>query len=270
MSIPELISQALVHRSRSLKGLSALVTGASSGIGLAVAARLAQEGCHLRLVARRESRLLELKNELLKLYPEVDIKIYPLDLTLESSLNELEADGAFDVDILLNNAGLAKGLATIADSNPEHWSQMINTNTSAAFAVTQRVAQKMIAKRTGDIIALSSVAAHDSYERGAVYCATKHALRAFHEALRLETIEHGLRIMMISPGMVETEFSLVRFDGNAQRAQSVYQGIHSLDAGDIAESILFTLRQPRHINLDDVIIKPQQQGNPWKVFRKPE
>ncbi|NBW81539.1 SDR family NAD(P)-dependent oxidoreductase [bacterium] len=116
---------------------------------------------------------------------------------------------------------------------------------------------------------LSSVAAHYSYENGAVYCATKHAIKAFHEALRLETLEHGIRVMMISPGMVETEFSVVRFAGDHHKAQSVYRGIQPLDAGDIAETIVFALQQPRHINLDEIIIKPQQQGNPWKVFRTP-
>lgn len=268
MAMRDLIRNALAQRDCSLGGKTALITGASSGIGLAVAARLALEGCHLHLVARRKERLFELKQELLHLNPHITIKNHVIDLTEESSLYELENQGAFDVDLLINNAGLAKGFAKIAESEGSDWKQMLTTNVEAAFAISQRVAQKMIAKKSGDIVALSSVAAHTSYENGAVYCATKHALRAFHEALRLETLEHGIRVMMVSPGMVETEFSLVRFSGDEKRAQAVYQGVAALDAGDVAESILFAVRQPRHINIDDLVIKPQQQGNPWKVARR--
>lgn len=268
MSVGKLIGDALRPRCTSLRGQTALITGASSGIGLAVAARLAQEGCHLYLVARRQDRLAELSIELQSHFPELRIKIFPQDVTREDTADVLESAGAFEADILINNAGLAKGLAKITESVTTDWSEMISTNVSAAFTMSARAAHAMSARKSGDIVVLSSVAAHHSYENGAVYCASKHAVRAFHEALRLETLESGIRVMMVSPGMVETEFSLVRFSGDNQRANAVYQGVESLDAGDVAESILFALRQPRHINLDDIIIKPQQQGNPWRVFRK--
>lgn len=266
-SIEEMIHSALSRCNEPLKGRTALVTGASSGIGLAVAARLAQEGCRLHLVARREDRLQELRRQLIQINNQVEIHIHGVDLTRKESIVQLQNNGAFDSDILINNAGLAKGLARITDSKPSDWSQMLDTNVNAAFTVSRLAAQNMIAKKRGDIIVLSSVAAHAAYENGAVYCATKHAVKAFHEALRLETLEHGLRVMMISPGMVETEFSLVRFSGDTQRAQSVYQGVKPLEACDIAECILFALKQPTHINLDDLVIKPQQQGNPWRVWR---
>jgi NADP-dependent 3-hydroxy acid dehydrogenase YdfG len=268
-SIKPLIRSALAQRRLSLHGKTALVTGASSGIGLAVAVKLAMEGCNLNLVARRKDRLIELKRELLHLNPGLQIKIIELDVTSKDSGAVLDAVDATDVDILINNAGLAAGFAKIVDSNPDDWSKMLETNVSAAFEISRRVAAKMVLKNSGDLVVLSSVAAHYSYDNGAVYCATKHAIKAFHEALRLETLEHGIRVMMVSPGMVETEFSVVRFAGDQNRANSVYQGIQALDAGDIAESILFALQQPRHINLDEIIIKPQQQGNPWKVYRTP-
>ena len=144
---------------------------------------------------------------------------------------------------------------------------MINTNVNAAFRMSREAAIHMSNNGGGDIVVLSSVAAHIAYENGAVYCASKHALRAFHEALRLETISQNIRIMMLSPGMVETEFSLVRFEGDSERAKNVYKGVDTLDAGDVAESLLFALKQSRHINIDDLIIKPRQQGNPWRVHR---
>jgi 3-hydroxy acid dehydrogenase/malonic semialdehyde reductase len=267
MSISDLVSATLKPRVRSLSGLQALVTGASSGIGLSTAVRLAQEGCHLHLVARRNERLEMLADEIVRINPTVSVKTYSLDLCSPSALDVLDAAGATDVDILINNAGLAKGLSTISDSNPSDWNEMLDINVRSVFELTRRTVQKMILRKSGDILAVSSIAAHSSYNNGAVYCATKHAIRAFHEALRLETLEHGLRVVMVSPGMVETEFSLVRFYGDHKKAQSVYKGVNALDAGDVAESILFALRQPRHINLDEIIIKPQQQGNPWTIFR---
>ncbi|MFZ9519874.1 MAG: SDR family NAD(P)-dependent oxidoreductase [Silvanigrellaceae bacterium] len=267
-SIRPQIQRALAQRRLPLGGKTALVTGASSGIGLATAVKLALEGCNLHLVARRKDRLQELKQELLNLNPGISVKTMPMDLTSTDSIKELDANGATDVDILINNAGLASGFAKIIDSSPADWSKMLDTNVGAAFEISRRVAAQMIRKNSGDIVVLSSVAAHFSYENGAVYCATKHAVKAFHEALRLETLDHGIRVMMISPGMVETEFSVVRFAGDHERAQSVYRGLQPLDAGDVAESIVFALQQPKHINLDDIIIKPQQQGNPWKVFRR--
>lgn len=268
MSVGRLIRDALRPRCISLNGKTALITGASSGIGLALAARLAEEGCHLNLVARRQDRLNELSAELQNLFPQILIKTHTLDVTRHDAADILEDAGAFEADILINNAGLAKGLSKITESNVSDWAEMLSTNVNAAFVITARAARSMCARNSGDIVVLSSVAAHYAYEKGAVYCASKHAVRAFHEALRLETLESGVRVMMISPGMVETEFSIVRFSGDNQRASAVYEGVDSLNAGDVAESILFALRQPRHINLDDIIIKPQQQGNPWRVFRK--
>lgn len=268
MSVEKMISDALRPRCTSISGQTALITGASSGIGLALAARLAEEGCHLHLVARRLERLSELSGELQSLFPQVRIRIHALDVTREDAADVLQSAGAFESDILINNAGLAKGLAKITESDGNDWSEMLSTNVNAAFMMSARAARAMSARKSGDIVVLSSVAAHHAYENGAVYCASKHAVRAFHESLRLETLESGIRVIMISPGMVETEFSIVRFSGDSQRANAVYQGVESLDAGDVAESILFALKQPRHINLDDIIIKPRQQGNPWRVFRK--
>lgn len=265
--LEKLISAARARKNSALTGKSALVTGASSGIGLATAVRLADEGCHLKLVARRSERLHELKQSLSELYPDVRIELYPIDLTNETSIETLNKSHAFEVDILINNAGLARGFASVVDSTQDDWNQMFSTNTHAAFLISQHAARYMMSKQQGDIIAISSIAAHDAYENGAVYCATKHALRAFHQALRLESLKKNVRVMMISPGMVETEFSQVRFSGDTARADAVYSGVTPLTAADVAESLIFMLKQPTHVHIDELIIKPQQQGNPWCVHR---
>ena len=265
--IKHLVEQSMRVRSSSLQGRTALITGASSGIGLATAVRLVLEGCHLHLVARRKERLTEHKLELLNLNPIVNVIIHCLDVCSADAISQLEQSGALESDIFLNNAGLAKGLSSVVDAEAADWSEMLNTNVNAAFKLSKAVVQRMTTTGRGDIIALSSLAAHTAYENGAVYCASKHALRAFHESLRLETIQHGIRVIMISPGMVNTEFSLVRFNGDVQRAEAVYEGVNELDAGDVAESILFALKQPNHININDILIMPQQQGNPWRVHR---
>lgn len=262
-----LIQAALRKRDDSLAGRRALITGASSGIGLATAVRLASEGCHLNLVARRLSRLQELKTELLKLNPLLQINCLGLDITDANARDILNENKFFDVNILINNAGLARGWDQVVQSTDTDWNAMIQTNITAAFQISRMAAQNMIQSGGGDIVAISSIAAHTSYDNGAVYCATKHAFRAFHEALRLETLHQKLRVILISPGMVETEFSLVRFSGDAQRAKTTYNGVESLDAGDVAECIMFTLKKPPHLNVDELIIKPQQQGNPWRVHR---
>lgn len=261
------IADILKPRTTSLAGSSALITGASSGIGLAMAVRLAVEGCHLTLVARRSDRLNELKQELSGLNPLSQIRIIPLDLKRSDALEELHTEKAFSANILINNAGLARGLSSIIDSDESDWNEMVSTNITAAFRISKESAKHMAENGGGDIVALSSIAAHHSYENGAVYCASKHAVRAFHEALRLETLEQNIRVMMISPGMVHTEFSLVRFNGDEEKAKRVYTGVRALNAGDIADCIVFALKQPRHINIDDLIIKPRQQGNPWRVQR---
>jgi 3-hydroxy acid dehydrogenase/malonic semialdehyde reductase len=261
------IQAALKPRGRALRGKTALITGASSGIGLATAVRLALEGCHLHLVARRQDRLNELKSELLNLNPTLTVRTFALDLTGSDAIDTLLKAGAFAVDVLVNNAGLALGLAHVAQSNPEDWNMMLQTNVNAAFRISQEAAKHMIASGGGDIIVLSSVAAHSAYENGAVYCASKHAVRAFHEALRLETVGQNIRVMMLSPGMVETEFSLIRFKGDSEKAKKVYDGVEALDGGDIADTLVYALQLSRHINIDDLIIKPRQQGNPWKVHR---
>jgi NADP-dependent 3-hydroxy acid dehydrogenase YdfG len=153
------------------------------------------------------------------------------------------------------------------NSDPSDWDKMLQTNVNAAFRISQEAVKHMVSNGGGDIVVLSSVAGHSAYQNGAVYCASKHAVRAFHEALRLETVGHNIRVIMLSPGMVETEFSLIRFNGNSEKAQKVYEGIEALDGGDIADTLVYALQLSRHINIDELIIKPRQQGNPWTVHR---
>ncbi|MBM3382281.1 MAG: SDR family NAD(P)-dependent oxidoreductase [Betaproteobacteria bacterium] len=266
-AIKNQIQSVLKPRGQVLRGKTALITGASSGIGLATAVRLALEGCQLNLVARRKERLNELKAELLNLNPTLSVRTFALDLTAPESIQTLLDAGAFSVDILVNNAGLALGLSHVLNSDPNDWEKMLSTNVNSAFRISQEAAKHMANNGGGDIVVLSSVAAHSAYENGAVYCASKHAVRAFHEALRLETVSQNIRVIMLSPGMVETEFSLVRFKGDFERAQKVYDGVEALDGGDIADTLVYALQLARHINIDELIIKPRQQGNPWKVHR---
>lgn len=252
----------------SLKNKTALITGASAGIGLATAALLAREGANLILVARRQEKLDELKTELKTHFPNVKVTSYALDLTHQVSLEELRKNNACDVDILINNAGLARGRSTVPELLMEDIDEMIETNVTAAIKLASVVSQKMCAKGSGHIVNLGSVAGHYTYEGGSVYCATKFAIRAFTEALRQEMHTKNVRVSLISPGMVNTEFSLVRFKGDAERADAVYANTTALQAIDIARTIIKTLKEPQHVNFDEVIVLPTMQSPvSYKVAR---
>jgi 3-hydroxy acid dehydrogenase / malonic semialdehyde reductase len=245
-----------------LRNKRVIITGASSGIGRAMAQSLSHHGCELFLLARRKEKLLELKNEL-----PGNVHLIDMDVNDPGLGNKLEEITGRRVDILINNAGLALGREKVEASVFSDWEAMINTNLTANFRLVHLVLPWMLEQKGGDIINLCSVAGHYTYPGGAVYCATKHAVKAFTRVLREETCGKNIRVMQISPGMVNTEFSKVRFKGNKEAADAVYKGMTPLEASDIARMMTFMLVQPRHVVIDEIITMPQEQGSPVTVHR---
>ncbi len=247
----------------NLKNKRVLITGASSGIGKAVAEVLSRQGAELFLLARREEKLKEIQKDL---GPKVHILAADVnDKTLSQKLSAFTGE---KIDILINNAGLALGRDKVETSLWSDMESMIETNITANFRVAHALVPWMLKSGGGDIINLCSIAGHHTYPGGAVYCATKHAVLAFTRALREETAGKNLRVMQISPGMVDTEFSTVRFKGNSDLAETVYKGMKPLLAEDIAEMMLFMLTRPRHVVIDEIITMPEAQGSPTTVVRK--
>jgi 3-hydroxy acid dehydrogenase/malonic semialdehyde reductase len=251
-----------------LKKQRALITGASSGIGRALALDLASKGCELFLIARREEKLKNLRDEIQSLYPQGIVHLIVSDVNDPQLIDRLKVVTEERIDILINNAGLALGREKVQDSKFSDIETMINTNVLSAFRLVHGILPWMIRDKKGDVINLCSVAGHFTYMGGAVYCATKHAVLAFTRVLREETCGKNVRIMQISPGMVESEFSEVRFKGNKDQAQAVYQGMTPLSPSDISRMILFMLEQPRHVVIDDLITMPSDQGSPTTVQRR--
>lgn len=248
-----------------LKDKRVLITGASSGIGKAAALLLATEGVELFLLARRMEKLEEVKNEI---GDRVRVHLLAADVNDKELPKKLALFTSEKIDVLINNAGLALGRDKVETSLWSDMEGMIETNITANFRVVHTVVPWMLKNGGGDIINLCSIAGHHTYPGGAVYCATKHAVLAFTRALREETAGKNLRVMQISPGMVDTEFSTVRFKGNSELADSVYKGMEPLVAEDIAEMMLFMLNRPRHVVIDEIITMPSAQGSPTTVVRK--
>lgn len=246
---------------------TALITGASAGIGKAMAWSLAHKKTNLILVARRLDRLQELKKEILAQYPDLKIEIIESDVNAQDLPSKIAQVSGEKIDILINNAGMALGKDKVETSVFSEWDQMITTNITANFRMAHLVVPWMLKNGGGDIINLCSVAGHLTYPGGAVYCATKHAVNAFTKVLREETAGRNLRVMQISPGMVETEFSVARFKGDKQLADSVYAGMTPLNGEDIARMMQFMLDQPRHVVIDEIITMPVAQGSPTTVVR---
>lgn len=246
---------------------TALITGASAGIGRAMAMSLAGKNINLILVARRLTKLQEVEAEIKAQYPKIQIQL------IESDVNAPELPGKISkvsherIDILINNAGLALGKDKVETAQFSDFDQMINTNITANFRMAHLVVPWMLKNGGGDIINLCSVAGHQTYIGGAVYCATKHAVHAFTKVLREETAGRNIRVMQISPGMVETEFSVARFRGDQKLADSVYAGMQPLKGEDIARMMQFMLDQPRHVVIDEIITMPMAQGSPTTVVR---
>ncbi len=251
----------------NLKDKRVLITGASSGIGRAMAISLARRGCELFLLARRKEKLEELQRDLLVDNHQLKITLIVADVTSPDLPNLLRAICREHVDILINNAGLALGRDKVENSNFEDMKAMLDTNITAAFRVVHTILPWMLKHGAGDIINLGSIAGHRTYSGGAIYCATKFAVDAFTKALREETAGKNIRVMQISPGMVDTEFSTVRFKGDVKTANSVYAGMKPLVGEDIARMMTFMLSEPRHVVIDEIITMPMDQGSPTTIHR---
>ena len=250
----------------------ALITGATSGIGAAISHLLAANGFDLILTGRRNKRLVELERELSTRF-KTKCLLLCFDVTkqdqVQSALDSLPENWKA-VDVLINNAGLAVGLDTVDNGEIDDWERMIDTNIKGLLYMTRKVVPWMKERKKGHVINLSSLAGKESYPMGGVYCGTKHAVQAISHAMRIELLPYGVRVGTIAPGMVNSEFSNVRFKGDDERAQKVYMGITPLYPADIAETILFMITRPPHVNIDDLLIMPTAQGSARDVFRNPE
>lgn len=249
---------------------TALITGATSGIGLACAHQLAAKGFRLVLLARREQLLQERALSIGKQYG-VELKTLVVDVRdrdlLTKSLTNLPADWK-NIDVLINNAGLSQGLDPIDAGSIDDWDTMIDTNVKGFLYVTKIVSQWMVAQQKGHIVNIGSIAGKEVYPNGNVYCATKHAVDALSKAMRIDLLRHGIKVTAIHPGMVETEFSIVRFKGDERRAKKVYEGVEPLLAEDIADAICYVISRPAHVNINDMLIMPTAQANGTIVERK--
>ena len=245
-----------------LKDKIALITGASAGIGAACAEVFAREGARLILAARRYDRLEELSARLGREYG-ADCHLLALDVRDREAVNAavtgLPAAWA-DIDILVNNAGLSRGLDKLQDGDARDWEEMIDTNIKGLLWMSRAVLPGMIARDRGHVVNLGSIAGRQVYPGGNVYCATKHAVRALNQALRIDLLGTRVRCSTVDPGMVETEFSEVRFHGDTARAAEVYKAFPPLQAVDIAETILFCVTRPQHVNIQEVLVMPTDQA----------
>jgi 3-hydroxy acid dehydrogenase / malonic semialdehyde reductase len=247
----------------------ALITGATSGIGKATAIEFAKNGYNLIITGRRQERLDELNTFLAK---EYSAKVLSLCFDVR---DEKQVEKAIDsiplefkaIDVLVNNAGLAAGLSSIQDGKLEHWERMIDTNIKGLLYVTKHVSKILIYNKKGHIINVGSIAGKEVYANGNVYCATKHAVDALNKGMRIDLLPHGIKVSSINPGMVETEFSIVRFDGDEERAKKVYENIQPLKPEDIAETIYWMATRPAHVNINDLLIMPTIQANSTTVLR---
>jgi len=244
----------------------ALITGATAGIGEAMAEALASEGWSLILTGRREERLEMLASRL-----SVTVKTLHFDIRdREATTQALESlpDAWKNIDLLVNNAGLSQAFDPIHAGDPNDWDAMIDTNVKGLLTVSRLVSQWMIARKiAGQIVHLSSTAGKDVYPNGNVYCATKHAVEAIAKGMRMELNPYGIRVSTIAPGFTETEFSVVRFKGDTNRAAQVYAGFQPLQAKDIADALLFMVNRPAHVNISDLVILPTAQGGGGIVLK---
>ena len=253
----------------SLKNKVVFITGASSGIGRSCVWAFAGTGAQLILAARRLSRLEELAVEL-KRKPGEDILLLAVDVrdqpAVERTVNGLPAEWQA-IDILVNNAGLSRGLDKLHEGKLEDWEEMIDVNIKGLLYVSRAVIPGLVKRGHGHIINIGSIAGREVYPGGNVYCATKFAVDALSKGMRLDLSGTGLRVSQVSPGMVETEFSLVRFRGDKERAGKVYQGLTPLSPDDIADAIVYCATRPPHVNISEIIVMPQAQASPMVVHR---
>ncbi|MFT4525122.1 MAG: 3-hydroxy acid dehydrogenase/malonic semialdehyde reductase [Bacteroidia bacterium] len=248
---------------------TAMITGATSGIGASTARLLAKSGFNLILVGRREEQLMDIRVELVKQGAEVYSGV--LDVRDAQAIHDFilyMPKHWQEIDILINNAGLAVGLDTINHGKLEDWDRMIDTNVKGLLYVTKEVSQIMVERKTGHIINIGSTAGTEVYANGGVYCASKHAVHALSKAMRIDLLPHGIKVTNVAPGAAETEFSEVRFKGDVKRAKGVYDGFKPLKPEDIAEVILYALSQPEHVCLNEIVMTCTAQANSTTLLRE--
>lgn len=254
----------------SLKNKIVLITGASSGIGKACAFSFAKEGAKLILTARRDTLLKEIQQELKEEFNTNSI-IYSLDVRSYKQVEEIFGNlpkDFQDIDILINNAGLGKGLNKFQDGKVEDWDVMIDTNVKGLLYVTRVIVPKMIERKSGHIINIGSIAGHAAYPKGNVYCASKFAVDAITKSLRIDLLGYNIRVSTVDPGMVETNFSNVRFEGDTEKAKMIYKGLTPLVAEDISEAVLFCATRPLHVNIGQIVLTPTSQVNAVHIHRE--
>jgi hypothetical protein len=257
--------------SYSLAGKVVFVTGASSGIGAAAAQGFAREGARLLLCARRVDKLNGIEQELRGLGAK-DVYSFELDVRdnarVESALSSLPEEWK-QIEVLVNNAGLSRGLTKLYLDEIEDWEEMIDTNVKGLLYVTRAVVPGMVKRGSGHVISLGSIAGHTAYANGGVYCATKAAERFISDGLRIDLNGTPVRVTSVDPGMVKTDFSAVRFRGNAERAAKTYENVEPLTAEDVADVIVWTATRPRHVLIQQVVMTPVAQANPFVLTRGP-
>ncbi len=246
-----------------------LITGATAGIGEACAIKFAKQGWNLILTGRRKERLDKLEHGL---QSEFGVKVLTLKFDVQS-LEEVKQNiqsirGPWKkIDLLINNAGMAAGTDSFQDGRYEDWDQMIDTNIKGLLYISRELAPIMIENGHGHIINLSSLAGHVVYPKGHVYCATKHAVLALSKGMRIDMAKHNIKVSTVSPGAVETEFSYIRYKGDENLVKAKYEGYTPLTAEDIAESTYFIASQPDHVNIEEILIQPKAQANPYVIER---
>jgi NADP-dependent 3-hydroxy acid dehydrogenase YdfG len=247
-----------------------LITGATSGIGEAAALKFAESSDRLIITGRRNERLKEMADHLRSTYGTEVLTLCFDVRDREEVIKHLGGlpDGWRQIDILINNAGLAVGLSHIDEGDTDDWDRMIDTNVKGLLYVTRVIAPMMVSRGSGHIFNIASIAGKEVYENGSVYCASKHAVDALSKAMRIDLLKHGIKVTNIAPGMVETEFSLVRFKGDETKASSVYNGLEPLRGEDIADVIHYCSSLPDHVCINDLVITPTAQANATNTFRK--
>ncbi|MDD3078925.1 MAG: SDR family NAD(P)-dependent oxidoreductase [Paludibacter sp.] len=248
---------------------TALITGATSGFGKAFAIRMASLGYQTVITGRRTDRLEEVANYIKS---EYHTEVLPLcfdvrDFDACKKAVESLPESFKHVDVLVNNAGLAAGAAPFEESALDDFERMIDTNLKGLLYITKLIVPGMIERKSGHIVNISSIAGIEVYPNGNVYCATKHGVNAITKGLRIDLVKYGIKVSSISPGMVETEFSIVRYHGDEDKAKAVYRGIVPLSAEDIADALEFIVTRPEHVSINDIQINPKQQANTYIAHR---
>jgi 3-hydroxy acid dehydrogenase / malonic semialdehyde reductase len=252
-----------------MKEKTIFITGATAGFGKAIAYKFAAHGYRIIINGRRENRLREIEKELTEQFG-VKVLSLPFDVSdKEQVLRQITAlpHDWKNIDILVNNAGLASGLSTIQEGNTDDWDLMIDVNLKGLLYVSRQIMPLMIAQGHGHIINISSIAGKEAYLRGNVYCATKFAVDGLTKSMRIDMLVHGIKVTSIDPGAADTEFSLVRFKGDAERAKKTYEGYEPLHADDIADIVFFAATRPAHVVLNDIVVTPLAQANTTYIVK---